>query len=106
MVPRFRSPTQLGSKVLVIERAIGGQVLPNPIHQTVPAWALFGMFFILIPLSNSLARDRRLGIFKRLLSFPVTAADILAGKIVPYFLINVVQFALMFGVGLFILPRA
>lgn len=90
---------------LVVERAAGGFVLPNPIQQTVPAWALFGMFFIVIPISNSMIRDRRLGIFKRLLSFPVSRAQLLSGKILPFFLINVFQFALMFAVGVFILPR-
>lgn len=90
---------------LVNEKAFGGTVLPNPIHQTVPAWALFGMFFILIPLSNSVIRDRRLGIFKRLLSFPVTSLDLLLGKVIPFYIINVVQFLLMFGVGLWLLPK-
>lgn len=89
---------------LVEEKAWGGAVLPNPIQQMVPAWALFGMFFIVIPLSNSVIRDRRLGVFKRLLSFPVSRGHLLAGKIIPFFLINLIQFALMFLLGIFILP--
>ena len=90
---------------LVVERAFGGAVLPNPIQQTVPAWALFGMFFIVIPLSGSMIRDRRLGIFKRLLSFPVTRAHLLLGKVSAFLLINILQFCIMFAVGVFVLPR-
>lgn len=90
---------------LVVEQADGGFILPNPIQQTVPAWALFGMFFIVIPIANSMIRDRRLGIFKRLLSFPVNRRQLLAGKILPFFVINVIQFFMMLAVGLWILPR-
>lgn len=89
---------------LVSEQAMGGVILPNPIQQTVPAWALFGMFFIVIPLSNSVFRDRHNGIFKRLLSFPVSRGQLLLAKILPYLLINILQFLLMLGVGLWILP--
>jgi ABC-2 type transport system permease protein len=90
---------------LIEERSASGSVLPNPIQQTVPAWALFGMFFIVIPMANSMIRDRRLGIFKRLLSFPVRRAQLLAGKILPFFILNMLQFALMFLVGVLLLPR-
>ncbi|MBC7741318.1 MAG: ABC transporter permease [Bdellovibrionaceae bacterium] len=90
---------------LVTKSALGGVVLPNPIQQTVPAWSLFGMFFILIPLTNSMIRDRRLGVFKRLLSFPITKWHLILGKIIPFFIINVLQFAVMLAVGLFILPK-
>jgi ABC-2 type transport system permease protein len=90
---------------LIDEKAVNGVVLPNPIQQTVPAWALFGMFFIVIPMANSMIRDRKLGVFKRLLSFPVFRGQLLAGKILPFLLLNILQFALMFGVGVFVLPR-
>lgn len=90
---------------LIEEKSVNGMVLPNPIQQTVPAWALFGMFFIVIPMANSMIRDRKLGVFKRLLSFPVRRAQLIAGKILPFLLLNILQFALMFGVGVFILPR-
>lgn len=90
---------------LIEERATNGTILPNPIQQTVPAWALFGMFFIVIPMANSMIRDRKLGVFKRLLSFPVLRGQLLAGKILPFLLLNILQFALMFGVGVFLLPR-
>ena len=90
---------------LVIEKAYDGLVLPNPVQQSVPAWALFGMFFIVIPLTNSMIRDRQLGVFKRLLSFPVSHNDLILGKILPYLFVNLFQFALMFSVGVLLLPR-
>ncbi len=90
---------------LVVKSALGGVVLPNPIQQTVPAWSLFGMFFILIPLTNSMIRDRSSGVFKRLLSFPVSKWHLILGKLLPFYFINLFQFVTMFAFGLFILPK-
>jgi ABC-2 type transport system permease protein len=89
---------------LVEEQAAGGIKLPTPAQQTVPAWILFGMFFIAIPLSGSMIRDRKLGVFRRLLSFPVSRVDLLLGKVLPFYVINVLQFCVMFSVGLWLLP--
>jgi ABC-2 type transport system permease protein len=90
---------------LVTSKAFGGVVLPNPIQQSVPAWTLFGMFFILIPLTNSMIRDRQSGVFKRLLSFPISKGSLIVGKILPFLIINILQFALMFAVGFILLPK-
>ena len=89
---------------LVTEEASGGFILPNPVQQGVPAWALFGMFFIVIPIAASQIRDRETGIFRRLLSFPVPRSSLLAGKLLAYLLINIVQFLLMFEAGTRLLP--
>ncbi|MDR2215499.1 MAG: ABC transporter permease [Nevskiaceae bacterium] len=89
---------------LIHEQAIGGVKLPTPAQQTVPAWILFGMFFIVIPLSGSMIRDRRLGIFRRLLVFPVFRAELLLGKVLPFYVINLLQFGTMFAVGMVLLP--
>jgi ABC-2 type transport system permease protein len=90
---------------LISEKAAGGVLLPNPIQQTVPAWSLFGMFFIVIPLSNSMIRDRKSGIFRRLLSFPISRGSLLLGKVLPFLVINFCQFCLMFAIGAVLLPR-
>jgi len=89
---------------LVSEEAAGGFILPNPVQQGVPAWALFGMFFIVIPIAASQIRDRETGIFRRLLSFPVPRSSLLVGKLLAYLLINIVQFLLMFEAGTRLLP--
>ena len=89
---------------LVTEEAAGGFILPNPVQQGVPAWALFGMFFIVIPIAASQIRDRETGIFRRLLSFPIPRSSLLVGKLLAYLLINIVQFVLMFEAGTRLLP--
>ncbi|OUR98872.1 hypothetical protein A9Q84_05520 [Halobacteriovorax marinus] len=95
---------QLSQNKNFIEVMTTNNVIPNPIQQTVPAWALFAMFFIVIPLSNSFIRDRNSGILKRLLCYNISKAELLIGKLIPYILINIIQFSLMLLVGQFIVP--
>ncbi|MBW6510513.1 MAG: ABC transporter permease [Desulfuromonadaceae bacterium] len=78
--------------------------LPTSVQQNVPAWTLFGMFFIVIPLAGTLIRERQEGTLTRLMTMPVANASLLLGKVFAYLLICLVQFGLMLAVGKFILP--
>src|SRR4030095_13043446 len=44
--------------VMQASGSVGTLVVPTPLQQTVPGWSLFAMFFIAIPLSNSILRER------------------------------------------------
>lgn len=91
---------------LTEEVAFNSRLLKRPTaaQQNVPAWALFGMFFIVVPLSGSLIRERQTGTLKRLMTMPVSPLTLLTGKLCAYVLVCLVQFALMLGVGCFVLP--
>lgn len=80
------------------------QKRPTAAQQNVPAWALFGMFFIVVPLSGTLIRERQTGTFLRLMTMPVSPLALLAGKVCAYVLVCLVQFALMLAAGVFLLP--
>ncbi|MEZ4525562.1 MAG: ABC transporter permease [Desulfobacterales bacterium] len=58
--------------------------LPTSVQQNVPAWALFGMFFIVVPLGGSIIREKQEGTLVRLLTLPVPYLTILSGKIIAY----------------------
>ena len=77
---------------------------PNVVQQNIPAWTLFGMFFIVVPLGGSLIRERQSGMLVRLLTMPMSCLTILTGKIVAYVLICMAQFGLIIAVGKFLLP--
>ncbi len=79
-------------------------LLPNPVQQTVPAWALFAMFFIALPMSASFIHDRKEGILRRLMGYKVSKLQILLGKMSAFFIINVLQFFVMLVLGLFVVP--
>jgi ABC-2 type transport system permease protein len=77
---------------------------PTAAQHNVPAWTLFGMFFIVVPLSGSLIRERQSGTYRKLMAMPVSPTGLLAGKIAAYVLVCMAQFALMLAVGTFVLP--
>lgn len=77
---------------------------PTAAQQNVPAWALFGMFFIVVPVSGALIRERQSGTFRRLMTMPISLAGLLAGKIIAYILVCMAQFVLMAAIGSFALP--
>ncbi|MFH6973553.1 ABC transporter permease [Neisseria sp. 23W00296] len=78
---------------------------PNAVQHSVPAWLIFGMFFIMIPLSNVMALERQTNTITRLRLARAGAAGLIAAKLVPYFLINQLQFAGMLLLGRYLLPK-
>jgi ABC-2 type transport system permease protein len=70
--------------------------------QSVPGMAsMFVTFTVLISAIN-LIRERKNWTLQRLTTMPVTRAQILAGKILMYFLLGMIQFIAMFGFGLLV----
>jgi ABC-2 type transport system permease protein len=78
--------------------------VPNVVQHNVPAWALFGLFFISQQIASSLLEEKKLGTFRRLQVAPISRTALLLGKLVPFFLVNLAQVATMFAVGVLLLP--
>lgn len=79
-------------------------IKPNSVQQNVPAWSLFGMFFIVIPIAGTMVRERGQGVIQRLRIAPVSQALLLTGKTIAYLALNLVQLFLMLLVGVYLLP--
>ena len=77
---------------------------PSSVQQNVPAWLLFAMFFIAIPLSTTWVQERAQGTYARLRTMGASPIQLLAGKLLPYLGITLVQAALMLAVGVWIVP--
>lgn len=77
---------------------------PTSVQQSVPAWLIFSMFFIIIPISHTFVTERRLGTLSRLAVMNVSVSGLLISKFIPYFFINQLQFILMLAVGVWIVP--
>jgi ABC-2 type transport system permease protein len=74
------------------------------VQQSVPAWLVFGMFFVVIPISGVLIQERNEGTLARLASFRVTPGEVLAGKMIAFIALNWVQLGFMLVVGRWIVP--
>jgi len=57
------------------------------------------VFFIVGAMASSILREKRDGTFRRLLVAPLPKPILLAGKILPYYMVNLIQVAIMFGVA-------
>ena len=77
---------------------------PNSVQHSVPAWLIFGMFFIMLPLSNVMAMERQTNTLTRLRMARASAFSLIIAKLIPYFLINQLQFVGMIVLGYFVLP--
>ncbi len=64
--------------------AAGGE-MPSAVQQSVPGWLVFGVFFVVVPLSNTFIRERQLGTLRRLRSTNLSRGTVLLGKLIPYF---------------------
>ncbi|PRM96364.1 ABC transporter permease [Aliarcobacter cryaerophilus] len=76
----------------------------NSVQQSVPAWLIFSMFFILIPISNTFINEKNFGTIQRIKSINIPLYTILLGKILPYFIINQIQLIFMILIGIYIVP--
>lgn len=80
------------------------KIMPNSVQHNVPAWTLFAMFFICIPLAGNIIKERDDGSAFRLLTMPGSYMIVILGKMLMYVIVSLIQFALMLCVGVFILP--
>ncbi|NND68955.1 MAG: ABC transporter permease [Halioglobus sp.] len=77
---------------------------PTSVQQNVPAWLVFSMFFVVVPLANTLINERQVGTLRRIRTIAVPGWKLILGKIVPYYFINQVQVVLMLLVGVWVVP--
>lgn len=80
------------------------EIIPNSAQHNVPAWALFAIFFIIVPLSINLVKEKNQGTSVRLRTQPVSYAIVLGGKTIVYLAVCLVQFTLMLLLGMYLFP--
>lgn len=88
---------------IIAQRGEDG-IIPNAVQHNVPAWILFGIFFIVVPLSINIVKEKNLGTYIRLRTSPIPYALIMAGKIITYSVICLIQFALMLLIARYVFP--
>lgn len=80
------------------------EIIPNSVQHNVPAWTLFAIFFIIVPLSINIVKEKGQGTQIRLITNPVPYAVVIAGKTITYLVICMIQFYLMVIVGTYLFP--
>jgi len=77
---------------------------PTSVQQNVPAWLVFGMFFVVASLSSLFVQERSSGALGRLQSLGVSRFTLLASKALPYLGVNALQAVLMLAAGIWFMP--
>ncbi|MCK9423828.1 MAG: ABC transporter permease [Bacteroidales bacterium] len=106
--PQFRPPdVEYSESVNFNEVYPSGkehEIIPTSTQHNVPSWAIFAMFFIVIPLTSSIIKEREEGSLIRLLTMPVSYLNLFLAKIGVYLIVCFIQFILMVLVGIYLLP--
>ncbi|WP_106917933.1 ABC transporter permease [Chryseobacterium aurantiacum] len=79
-------------------------IMPNSVQHNVPAWTLFAIFFIVVPLSINLVKEKSQGTSVRARISPTPYFVHILGKTFTYLIICIIQFLLMVAVGVFLFP--
>ncbi|MBP6625343.1 MAG: ABC transporter permease [Chitinophagaceae bacterium] len=79
-------------------------VKTNSVQHNVPAWAIFGMFFMVILIAESVISERMAGSWTRIKLIPGSFSHILIGKMLFFITLGNVQFYAMLLVGVFFMP--
>jgi ABC-2 type transport system permease protein len=59
-----------------------GEIAPNAVQHNVPAWTIFAMFFIVIPLAGSIMKEKKDDSVFRLYTIPTSYLLLINGKII------------------------
>lgn len=115
--PAVRGPVEGAVRGALAQALFGGRELPplyvvtsppgmrEPLagvggfQVAVPGNAVLFGFFLALTVGLSFVEERKGGTFRRILAAPVRRSAVLAAKLVPFFLIGLVQMAFLFGVG-------
>lgn len=89
----------------IIPKINDKEILPNSVQHNVPAWTLFAIFFIVIPFSINIVKEKSQGTFVRLLTNPVSNLVVIIGKTITYLAICMIQFYMMVAVAIFLFPH-
>ncbi len=72
---------------------------PALMESLAPGYALMFAFFLISTIATTVLEERNVGTFRRMLSTPISRFAILLGKILPYFIIAIVQLLVLMGVS-------
>ncbi len=107
-MPMYKPPKVAYHEVLQFKESFPSyrdkDKIPDSVQHNVPAWTIFAMFFIVIPMTQSLIKEREEGSLFRLLTLPVRYMTLLMAKVGVYLIVCILQTILMLLTGLFLIP--
>lgn len=97
-----RTQSQINEQERLASGDLSGRA--NATQLSVPAWLIFGMFFVMLPMAGGFQREQQSGTLLRLRCLGLNLGTLVLSKLLPYFAINLLQFALLLSIGVYGLP--
>src|SRR5512139_29000 len=94
----------LSAQPLIEAERLAAGTRPTAVQQNVPAWLVFGMFFVVASIAGLFVAERQCGALARLATLGVSTRMLILSKALPYLAINAIQAALMLAVGVWLMP--
>lgn len=104
-LPRKLNTSALSGDAPVAAERLSVGPRPTAVQQNVPAWLVFGMFFVVASIAGLFVEERACGALARLRSLGARPWQLIVSKIMPYLGVNGVQAALMLAVGVWLMPE-
>ncbi|MEL0602803.1 ABC transporter permease [Pseudoalteromonas undina] len=80
------------------------KALHNSALNSIPAWWVFGVYFIVLPVSLTFINERNNGTLVRLKTYPISMARYFYNKACAYTLVSLVQTVLLALIGCLVIP--
>lgn len=80
------------------------QPLTSPTLYSVPSWIIFGIYFIVLPVSITVINEQENGTLMRLKTFPISTSHYFFTKVSAFCLLSSVQFLILTIIGIFAVP--
>lgn len=71
---------------------------------SVPSWIVFGIYFIVLPISITVINEKQNGTLMRLKTFPISTSGYFFTKVSAFFLLSSIQFVILTVIGVFAVP--
>jgi ABC-2 type transport system permease protein len=96
--------TQIVSYKQEYASKLEGGVTPNAVQHNVPAWTIFGIFFIVVSVVSNIMKEKKDGSAFRLHTIPTSYGQLITGKLIVYVTVCTLQFFAMMLVGVYLMP--
>lgn len=100
--PSFSQEIVKVKQVAAVEENL--EFRPSVLQNNIPAFTLFAMFFIVIPLAGSIINEKNHGTFDRLRTLPVSYIRVISAKVSLFLLVCILQFIFLMFIGKYIMP--
>ena len=99
---RQRTQSEIAESQLLSSGSLSSRA--NASQLSVPAWLIFGMFFVMLPMAAGFQREQQSGTLLRFRSMGLSLSSLVLSKLLPYLAINLLQFVMLLALGVYGLP--